>query len=177
MVMDQRLRVGKAVALCDWRRQLKAWRAWRTVVWAECERREVARTEEALRIENRRESACPVTSSLTYQRINLGSYSSRQMQLAVESDRRRLLRRCLNEWQLWCQVEKAQRELLARQKETKLKMAALLTAASTGKLLRTPAAPPEPPNQSVVTARLQNSCIIFNKNSYINQIFIKRHSH
>lgn len=80
--------------------------------------------------------------------------SCRQIQLAVESDRRRLLRRCLSEWQLRCRVEKAQRELLARQQETKLKMAALLTAASTGKLGTGASAdqprtvPPAPPNQS-----------------------------
>ncbi|XP_017262243.1 coiled-coil domain-containing protein 191 [Kryptolebias marmoratus] len=135
-VMERRLRTRKAVALCDWRRQLRAWRAWRTVAWAERERREVARTDEALRMENR------------------------QVKLAAESDRRRLLRRCLNAWQLWRRVEKVQRELAARQQETKQKMAALLTAASTGKLLATGApadqpitAPPAPPNQSQETDR------------------------
>lgn len=61
--------------------------------------------------------------------------SFRQRQLAVESDRRRLLRRCLNEWQLWCRIEKEQRELLALQQETRRKMAALINAASTGKLM------------------------------------------
>ncbi|XP_042369853.1 coiled-coil domain-containing protein 191-like [Plectropomus leopardus] len=52
----------------------------------------------------------------------------------MESDRRRLLRRCLNEWQLWCQMEREQRELLAQQQETRRKMAALIDAALTGKL-------------------------------------------
>lgn len=55
MVLDRRLRMGKAMALYDWKRQLKAWRAWRAVVWAERKQREVARTEEALRIESRQE--------------------------------------------------------------------------------------------------------------------------
>uniref|UniRef100_A0A8C9ZDP4 Coiled-coil domain containing 191 n=1 Tax=Sander lucioperca TaxID=283035 RepID=A0A8C9ZDP4_SANLU len=113
VVLARRLCLGKAMALCDWKRQLRAWRAWRAVVWAEQQQREVARTEEDLRAENRR------------------------CQLAVESDRRRLLRRCLNEWQLWCRMEKEQRELLAQQQETRRKMAALINAASTGKLKAT----------------------------------------
>ncbi|XP_030613164.1 coiled-coil domain-containing protein 191 [Archocentrus centrarchus] len=131
VVLDVRLRTGKAMALCDWKRKLKAWRAWRAVVWAEQKQREVTRTEEALRLENR------------------------QCQLAAENDRRRLLRRCLNEWQLWCRMKKEQRELLARQQEIKQKMAALISAASAGKLRATesPAyqpitAPPEAPNQT-----------------------------
>ncbi|XP_005722862.1 coiled-coil domain-containing protein 191 [Pundamilia nyererei] len=131
VVLDRRLRMGKAKALYDWKRQLKAWRAWRAVVWAERKQREVARTEEALRTE------------------------SRQCQLAAESDRRRLLRRCLNEWQLWCRTEKEQRELLARQQEIKQKMAALISAASAGKLKATESlayrpimAPPEAPNRT-----------------------------
>lgn len=54
-MLDRRLRMGKAKALYDWKRQLKAWRAWRAVVWAERKQREVARTEEALRTESRQE--------------------------------------------------------------------------------------------------------------------------
>ncbi|XP_074550074.1 coiled-coil domain-containing protein 191 isoform X2 [Halichoeres trimaculatus] len=110
VVLERRLRLGKATALCDWRKQLRAWRAWQAVVWARRRQREVARTEEELRAENRR------------------------CQLAAESDRRRLLRRCLNEWQLWCRTEKEQRALLAQQQETRRKMAALINAASAGKL-------------------------------------------
>ncbi|XP_029979062.1 coiled-coil domain-containing protein 191 isoform X2 [Sphaeramia orbicularis] len=113
VVLNQRLRMGKAMALCDWKRQLRAWRAWRAVVWAEQKQREVARTEEELQAENR------------------------QCQLAVESDRRRLLQRSLNDWQLWCRMQKEQRELLAQQQETRRKMAALISAARTGKLKAT----------------------------------------
>uniref|UniRef100_M4A6L9 Coiled-coil domain containing 191 n=1 Tax=Xiphophorus maculatus TaxID=8083 RepID=M4A6L9_XIPMA len=133
VVLRRKLHMGKAVALCDWRRQLRAWRAWRAVVWAERSRREVERTAEQLRIENR------------------------QFQLAVENNHRRLLRRCLNEWQLWSQRAKLQRELLARQQETKVKMAALIDAAATGKLtaIETPASLPiclaqEPPTENEV---------------------------
>ncbi|KAK1885355.1 Coiled-coil domain containing protein 191 [Dissostichus eleginoides] len=110
VVLDRRLRLGKVTALCDWKRQLRAWRAWRAVLWAGKHQREVTRTEEDLRAQNR------------------------QCQLAVESDRRRLLGRCLNDWQLWCRMEKEKRELLAQQQETRSKMAALINAASTGKL-------------------------------------------
>jgi len=49
--------MDKAIALCDWRRQLRAWRAWRAVVWAERKQREVARTEAALRMEKRQEAS------------------------------------------------------------------------------------------------------------------------
>lgn len=55
VVLDRRLRMGKAMALWDWKKQLRAWRAWRAVVWAEQKQREVTRTEEALRAENRQE--------------------------------------------------------------------------------------------------------------------------
>ncbi|XP_071341276.1 coiled-coil domain-containing protein 191 [Trachinotus anak] len=136
VMLDRRLHMGKAMALCDWKRQLRAWRAWRTVVWAQQKQREVARTEEELRTENR------------------------QCQLAVESDRRRLLRRCLNEWRLWCRMEREQRELLAQQQETRRKMAALINAASTGKLdaTETPTyqpvmAPAEAPSQPETTEK------------------------
>uniref|UniRef100_A0A3P8RD17 Coiled-coil domain containing 191 n=1 Tax=Astatotilapia calliptera TaxID=8154 RepID=A0A3P8RD17_ASTCA len=145
VVLDRRLRMGKAKALYDWKRQLKAWRAWRAVMWAERKQHEVARTEEALRTE------------------------SRQCQLAAESDRRRLLRRCLNEWQLWCRTEKEQRELLARQQEIKQKMAALISAASAGKLKATESlayrpimAPPEAPNRTTEKVRLTNPHVISN---------------
>ncbi|AWP20625.1 putative coiled-coil domain-containing protein KIAA1407 -like [Scophthalmus maximus] len=113
VALDRRLQMGKATALSDWKMQLRAWRSWRTVVWAEQKQRQVVRTEEELRAEHRR------------------------CQLAVESDRRRLLRHCLNKWQLWCRTAREQRELLAQQQETRSKMAALISAASTGKLSAT----------------------------------------
>lgn len=48
--------MGKAAALCDWRRQLRAWRAWRALVWAKREEKEAERTEEELRQEHRQEN-------------------------------------------------------------------------------------------------------------------------
>ncbi|XP_061739888.1 coiled-coil domain-containing protein 191 [Nerophis ophidion] len=110
LVLERRLRVGKAKALCDWRRQLRAWRGWRAVAWTQRNQREALRAQEALRTENRR------------------------CQLAAESDRRRLLRRCLHEWRLRCRLERDKRDLLAQQHQTRIKMAALISAASTGRL-------------------------------------------
>ncbi|KAM6977664.1 coiled-coil domain-containing protein 191 [Aplochiton taeniatus] len=110
VLLERRVCMGKASALCDWRRQLRTWRAWRALVWAGRAQRETAKTEQELRVENRR------------------------CQKAMESDRRRLLRRCLNDWQLWCRTEREQRELLAQQEKTLRKMAALINAAATGKL-------------------------------------------
>ncbi|XP_050954672.1 coiled-coil domain-containing protein 191 [Labeo rohita] len=111
VILERRVRMGKAAALCDWRRQLRAWRAWRAFVWARREKKEAERTEEELRLEHRRS------------------------QQAVESDRRRLLRRCLSDWRVWCQVERHRKELLQQQEETRRKMAALINAAASGKLV------------------------------------------
>ncbi|KAF4095866.1 coiled-coil domain-containing protein 191 [Onychostoma macrolepis] len=110
VILERRVRMGKAAALCDWRRQLRAWRAWRALVWARREEKEAERTEEELRLQHRR------------------------CQQAVESDRRRLLRRCLSDWRVWCQVERHRKELLQQQEETRRKMAALINAAASGKL-------------------------------------------
>nr|XP_055038099.1 coiled-coil domain-containing protein 191 isoform X1 [Misgurnus anguillicaudatus] len=119
VVLERRVRMGKASALCDWRRQLRAWRAWRALVWARREEREAQRTEEELRKDHRR------------------------CQQAVESDRRRLLRRCINNWHVWCRVEHERKELLKQQEETRSKMAALINAAASGKLkAETPTPPP-----------------------------------
>lgn len=118
VVLERRVRMGKAAALCDWRRQLRAWRAWRALVWARREEREAERTEEELRQEHRR------------------------CQQAVESDRRRLLRRCLSDWHVWCRVERERKELLKQQEETRCKMSALINAAASGKLGAESSTPP-----------------------------------
>ncbi|XP_053467453.1 coiled-coil domain-containing protein 191 isoform X1 [Ictalurus furcatus] len=136
VVLEKRVRLGKAAALCDWRRQLRAWRAWRALVWVRRKEREAERTEEELRLENRRG------------------------QLAEESDRRRLLRRCLSDWRLWCRMEREWRELFSQQEETRQKMATLIDAAASGKLTTKNCTEPpitvqpESVNQSESTAQL-----------------------
>uniref|UniRef100_A0A8C7DKS7 Coiled-coil domain containing 191 n=1 Tax=Oncorhynchus kisutch TaxID=8019 RepID=A0A8C7DKS7_ONCKI len=132
VLLERRLQMGKAAALCDWRSQLRAWRDWQALVWAGREQREAERTEEELRTQKRR------------------------CQVAMGSDRRRLLRRCLSDWRLWCRAERERRELLSQQQETRRKMAALINAVATGKLkmmeeTHTPepiTALPEPSDQS-----------------------------
>ncbi|XP_077592322.1 coiled-coil domain-containing protein 191 [Stigmatopora nigra] len=123
-VMEQRLRMGKAKALYDWRRLLQGWRAWRTIMWAKRNQREVSKTEEDLRTENR------------------------QLHQAEESDRKRLLGRYLREWQFWCRQEREGRQLLVQQEETRRKMDALISAAMSG-VFKPPETPTgDPPENS-----------------------------
>lgn len=160
VVLEKRVRLGKAAALCDWRRQLRAWRVWRALVWVRRKEREAKRTEEELRLENRythththtlsdgklrSESSQDSNSTLRWFWFDMKSLSSpwRRCQLAEESDRRRILRRCLSDWRLWCRMERERRELLSQQEETRRKMAALIDAAVSGKL--TPKDCTEPP--------------------------------
>ncbi|XP_041088991.1 coiled-coil domain-containing protein 191 isoform X2 [Polyodon spathula] len=110
LVLERRMKMGKAGALSDWRSQLRAFRAWQAYMWTRRAEREAQLTEAQLRDDNRKQ------------------------QLATESDRRRVLRHCLTEWQLWCKAEREKRDLGVKKEETKRKMAALLDAASTGKL-------------------------------------------
>ncbi|KAM4701825.1 coiled-coil domain-containing protein 191 [Discoglossus pictus] len=106
LVLDRRVKMGKARALADWKHQLRVFRAWRDQVWARKLDRETNKLEMELRDQNRKQ------------------------QLASESYRKRLLRHCLVEWQLWARANKERRELEERKEETKRKMAALLDAAS-----------------------------------------------
>ncbi|XP_075710801.1 coiled-coil domain-containing protein 191 [Rhinoderma darwinii] len=106
LVLERRVRMGKARALADWKLQLRTFRAWRDHVWSGKMERETQQMEKELRDQNRKRQA------------------------AADCYNKRLLRRCLIEWQLWGRGEKEKRELEARREETKRKMAALLDAAS-----------------------------------------------
>ncbi|XP_053310211.1 coiled-coil domain-containing protein 191 [Spea bombifrons] len=110
LVLDRRVKMGKARALADWKLQLKAFRAWRDHTRARNLERETQKMELDLRDQNRKQ------------------------QLAMESHHRRLLRSCFIEWQLWSRAEKEKRELEARKEETQRKMAALLEAASSARV-------------------------------------------
>ncbi|KAG2457301.1 coiled-coil domain-containing protein 191 [Polypterus senegalus] len=133
LVLQQRMKMGKAGALCDWRRQLRTFRAWRAYVWTRKVEKESQQTEVQLRDDNRK------------------------LQMAVENDRQRILRQYLNDWQIWCKAEQEKREMLKRKEETKMKMAAFLEAASSRKFyvetatdeieqLTLPANEQQPPN-------------------------------
>ncbi|KAM8976944.1 coiled-coil domain-containing protein 191 [Pelodytes ibericus] len=106
LVLERRVKMGKARALADWKQKLQTFRAWRDHVRSRKLERETHEMEMDLRDQNRK------------QQLALGSY------------RKRLLRRSLLDWQLWCRAEKGKRELEVRKEDTKRKMAALLDAAS-----------------------------------------------
>ncbi|XP_078088569.1 coiled-coil domain-containing protein 191 isoform X2 [Mustelus asterias] len=114
LVLDRRIKMGKARALFDWKSQLRAFQAWRMYAWGKKLEQEVQRTERELRDEKRKN------------------------QLATECNRKHRLSYCFTNWQLWCKAEKEKRELEARKEETKQKMAALLDSACSGKLSADP---------------------------------------
>ncbi|KAG6929508.1 coiled-coil domain containing 191, partial [Chelydra serpentina] len=109
-ILDHRIKMGKARALADWKCQLKALRAWRDYTWVQKLEQETEQLETHLRDQNRKK------------------------QLAIEHNRRQVLRRCFIEWQLWSRSEAEKRQLQVRQEETRKKMVQLLEAASVGKL-------------------------------------------
>ncbi|XP_032632719.1 coiled-coil domain-containing protein 191 isoform X3 [Chelonoidis abingdonii] len=109
-ILDCRIKMGKARALADWKCQLKALRAWRDYTWVQKLEQETEQLETHLRDQNRKK------------------------QLAIEHNRKQVLRCCFIEWQLWSRAEAEKRELQLRQEEIRNKMAQLLEAASVGKL-------------------------------------------
>ncbi|XP_009878217.1 PREDICTED: coiled-coil domain-containing protein KIAA1407 homolog [Charadrius vociferus] len=109
VMLEHRIKMGKARALADWRCQLKALRAWRNYAWAQKVEQETQQLEAHLQDRNRK------------------------TQLSVEHNQRRLLRCCFLAWQRWSQAETEKRELQIKREETKRKMAQLLEAVSLGK--------------------------------------------
>ncbi|GCB72843.1 hypothetical protein scyTo_0002220, partial [Scyliorhinus torazame] len=110
LVLERRIKMGKARALFDWKSQHGAFQAWRMYTWGRKLEQEVQRTEMELREEKRKK------------------------QLATECNRKHRLSYCFTNWQLWCKAEKEKRELEAKKEETKQKMVALLDSACSGKL-------------------------------------------
>ncbi|NWQ99800.1 CC191 protein, partial [Paradoxornis webbianus] len=109
VVLEHRIKMGKARALADWRCQLKALRAWRNYTWAQKVEQETQQLEVHLQDQNRK------------------------TQLAVEHNQRRLLRCCFLAWQHWSRAETEKRELQMKREQTKRKMEQLLEAVSLGK--------------------------------------------
>ncbi|XP_017689513.1 PREDICTED: coiled-coil domain-containing protein 191 isoform X1 [Lepidothrix coronata] len=109
VILEQRIKMGKARALADWRCQLKALRAWRNYTWAQKVEQETQQLEVHLQDQNRKN------------------------QLAAEHNQQRLLRCCFMAWQRWSRAETEKRELQIKREETKRKMAQLLEAVSQGK--------------------------------------------
>ncbi|XP_016158312.1 PREDICTED: coiled-coil domain-containing protein 191 [Ficedula albicollis] len=109
VILEHRIKMGKAKALADWRCQLKALRAWRNYTWAQKVEQETQQLEVHLQDQNRK------------------------TQLAVEHNQRRLLRCCFLAWQHWSRAETEKRELQLKREQTKRKMEQLLEAVSLGK--------------------------------------------
>uniref|UniRef100_A0A8C0BIE5 Coiled-coil domain containing 191 n=1 Tax=Buteo japonicus TaxID=224669 RepID=A0A8C0BIE5_9AVES len=109
VILEHRIKMGKARALADWKCQLKALRAWRNYTWDQKVEQEIQQLEVHLQDQNRKK------------------------QLSVEHNQRRLLRCCFLAWQRWSQAETEKRELQIKREETKRKMAQLLEAVSLGK--------------------------------------------
>ncbi|NXI07045.1 CC191 protein, partial [Irena cyanogastra] len=106
VILEHRIKMGKARALADWRCQLKALRAWRNYTWAQKVEQETEQLEVHLQDQNRK------------------------TQLAVEHNQRRLLRCCFLAWQCWSRAEMEKRELQMKREQTKRKMQQLLEAVS-----------------------------------------------
>ncbi|NXO15167.1 CC191 protein, partial [Oriolus oriolus] len=109
VILEHRIKMGKARAFADWRCQLKALRAWRNYTWAQKVEQETQQLEVHLQDQNRK------------------------TQLAVEHNQRRLLRCCFLAWQRWSRAEMEKRELLIKRVQTKRKMEQLLESVSLGK--------------------------------------------
>uniref|UniRef100_A0A2K6K541 Coiled-coil domain containing 191 n=1 Tax=Rhinopithecus bieti TaxID=61621 RepID=A0A2K6K541_RHIBE len=110
LILDHRIKLGKAGTLSDWKIQLKVLRAWRDYTRSQKLERETQALENDLREENRKQ------------------------QLATEHNRKQVLRHCFTEWQHWCGAELLKRELALTKEKNRKKMDALLKAASLGKL-------------------------------------------
>ncbi|KAF4801754.1 Coiled-coil domain-containing protein 191 [Turdus rufiventris] len=109
VILEHRIKMGKARALADWRCQLKALRAWRNYTWAQKVEQETQQLEVHLQDQNRK------------------------TQLAVEHNQRHLLRCCFLAWQHWSRAETEKRDLQIKREQTKRKMEQLLEAVSLGK--------------------------------------------
>ncbi|XP_029070300.1 coiled-coil domain-containing protein 191 isoform X8 [Monodon monoceros] len=110
LILDHRIKLGKAGTLSDWKLQLKVLRAWRNYTRSQKLGRETQAMENDLREENRKQ------------------------QLATDYNRKQVLRHHFAEWQHWHRAEIQNRELAVTKEETRKKMNELLKAASLGKL-------------------------------------------
>ncbi|KAF0877225.1 CC191 protein, partial [Crocuta crocuta] len=110
LILDHRIKLGKAGTLSDWKFQLKVLRAWRDYTRSQKLVRETQAMENYLREENRKQ------------------------QLATEYNRKQVLRHRFTEWQHWHHAEILKRELAQTKEETRKRMNELLKAASLGKL-------------------------------------------
>lgn len=110
VVASQRIKLGKAKAMSDWRCKLRAWNAWQAYV------NHIRSDKEAQ----------AVTMEM--------KEKHRKEQLSFKFHRHHLLLRCLRAWQQWVKEEQERRQLQEEHDKKTQKMAALLEAAATGRL-------------------------------------------
>ncbi|XP_063161746.1 coiled-coil domain-containing protein 191 [Candoia aspera] len=110
LILDLRIKVGKARALAEWNCQLKVLRAWRGYSWSRKVEKETQNMENQLRDQNRKK------------------------QLAIEFNRKCILRHCFAEWQCWSRLEVEKRVLEVKKEKMRNKMANLLEEVSLGQL-------------------------------------------
>lgn len=110
VVASQRIKIGKAKAMSDWRCKLRAWNAWLAYV------NHIRSDKEARTITMEMKE------------------KHRKEQLSLKFHRRHLLLRYLRVWQLWVKREQEKRQLQEEHEKKTQKMAALLEAAATGRL-------------------------------------------
>uniref|UniRef100_A0A8C2VMR1 Coiled-coil domain containing 191 n=1 Tax=Chinchilla lanigera TaxID=34839 RepID=A0A8C2VMR1_CHILA len=110
LIVDHRIKLGKAGTLSNWKLQLKVLRAWRDYTRSQKLEQATQALENDLREENRKQ------------------------QLATEYNRKQVLRHCFAEWQRWHGAQVLKRELALAKEATRKKMDELLKAASLGKL-------------------------------------------
>nr|XP_008521425.1 PREDICTED: coiled-coil domain-containing protein KIAA1407 homolog isoform X1 [Equus przewalskii] len=115
LILDHRIKLGKAGTLSDWKFQLKVLRAWRDYTRSQKLERETQAMENDLREEN---------SALLL----------RKQQLAAEYNRKQVLRHHFADWRHWHRTAILKRELALSKEEMRKKMGELLEAASLGKL-------------------------------------------
>ncbi|KAJ7320283.1 hypothetical protein JRQ81_019794 [Phrynocephalus forsythii] len=109
LVLDLRIKMGKARALADWKCQLRTLRAWRDYTWSRKMEQETQKMESELRDQNRKKL------------------------LATEFNRKCTLRHYFAEWQCWSRREAEKRGLQLKKEETKRRMAKLLEDVVLGK--------------------------------------------
>ncbi|XP_011375501.2 coiled-coil domain-containing protein 191 [Pteropus vampyrus] len=110
LILDHKIKLGKAGTLSDWKFQLKVLHAWRDYTRSQKLKRETQAMENDLREENRKQ------------------------QLAAEYNRKQVLRHHFTEWQHCYRADILKRELALTKEETRRKMNEFLKAASLGRL-------------------------------------------
>ncbi|XP_006773658.1 PREDICTED: coiled-coil domain-containing protein 191 isoform X1 [Myotis davidii] len=127
LILDHRIKLGKAGTLSDWKFQLKVLKAWRDYTRSRRLERETQAMERELREENRKQQL-----AAEYNRKHVLQHHFTEWQ--HWHHQKQVLRHHFTEWQHWHRAEILKKELALTKEETRKKMGELLKAASLGKL-------------------------------------------